>query len=494
MQTNSTRETTTVLHIASECAPFAKTGGLADVVAALPRALAHEGVRAMIALPRHRAVDTGGFALARRLAPIDVPLGTSSERVSVYEGTLPGGRVPVLLIDHPWFDREGLYGDAQGEYPDNGLRYALLSRAALEAAHRLDVWPQIVHAHDWQAGLGPLYARRQAVQARPAPKTVFTVHNLAFRGLFDKHLVERLGLGWEVWNADGAEFYDSLCFLKAGLAYADRITTVSPRYAREIQTPEAGAGLDGFLRHRAHALVGILNGIDTDEWGPAVDPALPVRFDAADPSGKAACKAALQRELGLPVRAALPLVATLSPITEAKGFDLIVAAGEDLARLDAQLVFFGAGDGRFEQALRELGRRYPGKIAVRTAPGGAEVDAATRRVHAGADLLLMPSRSEPCGLTQMCALRYGTVPVVRATGGLDDTVVDFDDRTRTGSGFKFDEAEPAAMVHALKRALTAYKHRDAWVDLVQRAMRLDFSWTTSARRYAELYRELAKQG
>jgi starch synthase len=392
----------------------------------------------------------------------------------------------VLLLDHPWFDRDGIYGDASGEFGDNAMRFALLGRAALEAAHRLDVWPQVVHGHDWQAGLGLWFARQGVVPGRPAPRTVFTVHNLAFRGIYGKQLVEELGLGWDIFTPEGAEFYDALCFLKAGMAFADRITTVSPRYAREIQTPEAGHGLDGFLRHRDGALVGILNGIDVDEWDPAHDPALPVRYDAADPTGKAACKAALQRELGLPVRAALPLVASVSRLTEQKGFDMVAAAGEELARLDAQFVFLGTGDPRWEQALRELARRYPGKVAVRV----AHDEAVAHRVQAGADLFLMPSRYEPCGLTQMTAMRYGTVPIVRATGGLDDTVVDFDERTRTGSGFKFDEADPAALVHAVKRALAAYKHRDAWADLVQRAMRLDFSWSRSARRYAELYREL----
>jgi starch synthase len=483
---NQKPKTVTSLHIAAECAPFAKTGGLADVVAALPRALAQHDVRPVIALPRYRSFDVREHAFARRLEPITVPLGRYHEKLVVWEGTLPGGRVPVILVDHPWFDRDGIYGDASGEYPDNGLRFALLSRAALEAAHRLDAWPQIVHGHDWQAGPAMWFARRKYVPGRPAPKTVFTVHNLAFRGTFAKSLVEELGFGWDIFNPDGAEFYDQLCYLKAGMAYADHITTVSPRYAREIQTPDAGQGLDGFLRANAHKLVGILNGIDNDEWDPAHDPQLAIRYDATDPSGKATCKAALQRELGLPVRAAVPLVASISRLTEQKGFDLVAAAGEELARLDAQLVFLGTGEARFEHALRELARRHPGRVAVRI----AHDDAAAHRLHAGADLFLMPSRYEPCGLTQMQALRYGAIPIVRATGGLDDSVVDYDERTRTGSGFKFDELEPGALVHAVKRAIGAYKQRDAWLDLVQRAMQLDFGWTASARRYAELYREI----
>ncbi len=474
----------TVLHVASEVAPFAKSGGLADVAASLPRAQASYGVRPIVVLPRYRGIDTR--TLARRLQPVDVPLGRRSERVIVHEGTLQGGRVRALLIDHPWFDRDGLYGDASGEYKDNGLRFALLARAALEVSHQLDVWPDLVHGHDWQAGLLPFYAGRGVVKDRPVPKSVFTVHNLAFRGLFDKSLVDELGLGWEVFTPDTAEFYDQLCFLKAGLAYADEITTVSPRYAREIQTPEQGYGLDGFLRARAGKLVGILNGIDADEWDPAHDTALPVRYDADDPTGKAACKAALQRELGLPVRASVPLVASISRLTDQKGFDLVVQAGEELARSEAQYVFLGTGDPRYEQALRELARRHPMRVAVRI----AHDEDTAHRLLAGADIFLMPSRYEPCGLTQMYAMRYGAVPIVRATGGLDDTVVDYDVKTRTGSGFKFDEADAGALGRAVRRATTAYKHKDAWLELTVSVMRLDFAWARSARRYVQLYHRL----
>jgi starch synthase len=474
----------TVLHVASEVAPFAKTGGLADVAAALPRAQASFGVRPIVVLPRYRSVDTS--MLARRLQPVDVPLGRRSERVVVYEGTLPGGRVRALLVDHPWFDRDGLYGDANGEYADNGLRFALLARAALEIAHQLDVWPDLVHGHDWQAGLLPFYAARTPIHGRPAVKSVFTIHNMAFRGLCDKSLVDELGLGWDVFTPDTAEFYDQLSFLKAGLAYADQISTVSPRYAREIQTPEQGYGLDGFLRARAGKLTGILNGIDAEEWDPAHDTALPVRFDADDPTGKAACKAALQRELGLPVRASVPLIASISRLTDQKGFDLVVQAGEELARTEAQYVFLGTGEPRYEQALRELARRHPMRVAVRIAH---EEDAA-HRIVAGADMFLMPSRYEPCGLTQMYAMRYGGVPIVRATGGLDDTVVDFDGRTRTGSGFKFDDADAASLGRAVRRAVTEYKHKDAWLDLVVRNMHVNFGWSNSARRYVQLYHRL----
>lgn len=475
-----------VLHVSSEVAPFAKTGGLGDVVAALPDALAAAGLKTTIVMPRYRSVDARRHLLARRLEPIEVPLGGRAERVTVYEGRLPHGVVPVYLLEHPLFDREGLYGDAAGDYPDNGRRFALLSRGALELAHRFGFWPDVVHAHDWQAGLTPLYAKRAAVAGGRVPATVFTIHNLAFQGLQPREIVDELGLGWDVFTPEAAEFYGQLSLLKAGIAWADRVTTVSPRYAREIQTAEQGAGLEGFLRKRADRLVGILNGIDLGVWSPDRDPHLPVRYDARDRSGKSACKAALQRELGLPVRAQVPLVGSISRLTEQKGFDLVAAAGDELARLDAQFLFLGTGDKKFVDALLDLQRRYPMKVAVRVAYD----DAVAHRIYAGSDFFLMPSHFEPCGLSQLYSLRYGTIPIVRATGGLDDSIVDWDERTRTGTGFKFAEYTPAALAACVKRALTAYRHHDPFNELVARAMGLDHGWAVSARRYVEVYREL----
>jgi len=462
-----------VLHVASEVTPFAKTGGLGDVLAGLPGALAHVGLRVTVVMPRYAAVDPVRHRLARRLAPLDVPLlrRSDAERVTVFEGRLPGGKVPIYFLDHPVYHRPGLYGEAGGEYGDNGLRYALLARGALELAHRLDLWPDVVHGHDWQGGLAPLYARRVAVAGRPAPATVFTIHNLAFRGLQPKPLVDDLGLGWDVFTPDAAEFYDQLSFLKAGMAFADRITTVSPRYAREIQTPEFGAGLDGFLAAHAHRLTGILNGIDTDVWNPARDPHLPARYDADDPSGKAACKTALQRELRLPTRGRAPLIGMISRLTEQKGLDLIAKAGDELGRLEAQFVFLGTGERRFEQALEALARRYPQKVAVRI----AHDDALAHRIVAGADLFLMPSRWEPCGLTQLYSQRYGTIPIVRAVGGLDDTVVDWDERTATGTGFKFADYAEAALTGAVRRAVAAFHKTSAFAALSTRVMRLDYN-------------------
>ncbi|MSP17475.1 MAG: glycogen synthase, partial [Myxococcales bacterium] len=322
-----------VLHVASEVTPFSKTGGLAEVVAALPRALRAHGVAPFVITPRYRSMDEAAHPLARRLEPLVVTLGARTERVVVYEAMLPGGTVPIFLLGHPLFDVDDPYvgPDGAGDHPDNGLRFALLCRAALELAHTYDLWPDLVHAHDWQGALALAYAKRESFLDRPIPRTLLTIHNLAFQGLFPTTVLGEVGLGWDLYHPDRAEFYGQISFLKAGIAYADRITTVSPRYAREIQSQEHGAGLDGFLRHHAPRLTGVLNGVDTEVWNPARDPYLAARYDADDLAGKAACKAALLKELGLPGRVTLPVIASISRLTEQKGFDLIAEAGEELA-------------------------------------------------------------------------------------------------------------------------------------------------------------------
>jgi starch synthase len=317
---------------------------------------------------------------------------------------------------------------------------------------------------------------------------VFTIHNLAFQGLAPMATIDDLGLPRHVGTSESGEFFGQLSQLKLGIAHADLVTTVSPRYAREIQTPQHGAGLDGFLAARKDRLVGILNGIDTEVWDPARDPHIAVHYDADDPSGKMACKAALQREVGLPVRAGVPLIGSISRLTEQKGLGLILEAGEELARLDLQLVFLGRGERRYEDGLANLARRYPAKCALRT----AHDDALAHRIEAGADFFLMPSRFEPCGLNQMYSHRYGTAPIERATGGLDDTVIDYDEETRTGTGFKFINEDPNALVATVRRALALYKRKESFDALVRQIMRIDHGWHTSARRYLELYDRVVK--
>ena len=477
---------THVLHLASEVAPFSKTGGLGDVASALPAELARLGVHNTVVTPRYQSISPSKHGLARRITPLSVPIGDGREPVTLYEGTLPGGVVRVTFIDHPVFDRPGLYGDANGDYPDNAWRFALMCRAALEYAAQRDVWPDVIHAHDWQAALALLYARRGFHPGRPVPRTVLTIHNLAFQGLAPKSVIDQLGLGWDLFQPDGIEFYDQVSLLKAGIVFADRVTTVSPRYAREIQHPSHGAGLDGFLRARAGKVMGILNGIDTLAWNPETDAAIAAHYDAIDRTGKARCKVALQRELGLTVRAQVPVIGWISRMTEQKGIDLVTKSAEDLSRLDAQLVFLGQGEPRYQAAVQELARRFPGKVAYRA----GHDEGLSHRIQAGSDLMLVPSHFEPCGLNQLYAFRYGTIPVVRATGGLDDTVVDYDEKTKTGTGFKFIDYTPAAMIACLRRAVATYRHNAQWNELVGRVMGLDFGWPASARRYIELYDEL----
>jgi starch synthase len=477
-----------VLHVASEVAPFSKTGGLADVSNALPRATAKLGMKVAVVMPRYRAVDPTRWSLARRLRPLPVPLGEATHEVTVYEGRLPGSDVVVYAVDHaPSFDREGIYGDASGDYLDNYRRYALLCRAALEIGEHMWGGFDLLHAHDWQTGLGPFMIARGWLGRRPA--TVLTLHNMAFQGLAPHAAIAELGLGADVWSPEGLEFYGQVSLLKAGIVYSDRLTTVSPRYAREIQTPDEGYGMDGLLRANARKLTGILNGADYDVWSPERDTRIAARFSAKDPSGKARCKEALQRELELPERPDIPLVGAISRITDQKGFDLVIEAADELAHLDAQFVILGSGTPVLEDRLRKLGQRFPTKVSFRN---GYD-EALAHRIEAGSDLFLMPSRFEPCGLTQLYALRYGTVPLVRATGGLDDSVVDFDPQTATGTGFKFTDYSAKALVATLKRALGVYRTRDLFRELRQRAMGVDFSWGASARRYADVYAEALRE-
>jgi starch synthase len=466
-------------------APFAKTGGLADVLAALPRALAGLGHEVTVVLPRYRSIDPARFGLARWLRSLPVRLGPDTVEVGVFEGTPPGGRVRLFFIDHPAsFDRDGLYGPPSGgDFHDNARRFALVSAAALAVAHASGAPPELVHGHDWQAGPAIVYAQRGA----PPPRTVFTIHNLSYQGLFPEPLVDQLGLGREHYHPEGFEFWGQLSLLKAG-ALADRITTVSPRYAEEIQLPEQGVGLDGFLHARRSRLLGILNGADYDVWSPERDPLLPAHYSAADLSGKRACKAALQRELGLPLRPQVPLCGSVSRLTDQKGFDLVTAVLPSLLEGDVQYVVLGAGDPAIEQALLGLGRRYPSKLAVRIAYD----EALAHRIEAGADLFVMPSRFEPCGLSQLYSLRYGTPPIVRATGGLDDSIIDYDARSATGTGFKFTPYKREALGEAWRRALLAYHSGSDFTQLIRRAMQQDFSWASSARRYDALYRSLSR--
>jgi starch synthase len=471
-----------ILFVASEVAPWSKTGGLGDVSGALPRALASRGHRVAVVTPRYGAIDPRAAGFTRK----DAALRVRGEAIAVW--VKPAGPTWYLVESERLFgSRRGLYAEGGRDYPDNAERFSFLSRAALALPGAMRLRPRVVHANDWQTGLVPYLLRHEHADdpALAGARSVFTIHNLAYQGTFPSALVPHLGLPWDVFSPHAMEFYDRLSFMKAALTFADALTTVSPTYAREILTPEGGAGLDAVLRHRRADLHGILNGIDVEEWNPAADPHLPAHYSAKALGGKARCKAALQRELGLPVRPDVPLVGIVSRLVEQKGLDLVAAALADLLAREVQLAVLGSGDRDLEEAFARAARERRERMSVRI---GFD-EGLAHRIEAGADAFLMPSRFEPCGLNQMYSLRYGTVPVVRAVGGLEDTVEDYDGWNR-GTGFKFREYSPAALLLAVRRALDAWRDRRAWRGIVARGMAQDFSWDRSARSYEELYARL----
>ena len=475
--------------IASEAQPFSKTGGLADVASALPKALSQLGHDVTLITPRYRGVTDGAVVatLSIEVAAhrFDARLMEAPDDEAARLAAAPGRR-RVLLLDCPeLYDRNGIYYDAHGDFADNAVRYAFLSAAAIEWALQQSTPFDIVHSHDWQGGLASLYARRLRNVTR-----VFTIHNLAYQGVFDKTWVPRLGLNWgDFTMGAGFEFFDRLSFLKAGINISDAITTVSPTYAEEIQRPEYGHGFDGIIRSRRDALTGILNGIDPDEWNPAQDRFLPAPFDANDLDGKAEAKRALLETFGFTVSKALvtrPVIGMVSRMVDQKGLDLIAAAASHLVGLDATLIIVGTGEPRYQDMWQQLSRVRPDRVRV-------FVGFDERRAHlveGGADMFLMPSRFEPCGLNQMYSLRYGTVPIVRAVGGLVDTVRPYNPRNGQGNGFMFAEYHPAALMSTIGKALAAFPNRKIWTRLQKNGMKADFSWGRSAGEYVKMYNRL----
>lgn len=476
-----------ILMVASEAAPFAKTGGLADVVGALPPALQAQGHDVRLVMPCYRCVREVTGSLRKSRAILPVPIGGQVWPVAWRQGQLEG--VPVYFIDVPeLYDRSGLYGEQGQDYPDNDLRFGLLCRAALELARKLAFAPDIVHAHDWQAGLAPVYLRQQLWRDPHFLETgsLFSIHNLGYQGLFPSTSLIELGLDSSLFSADRMEYYGQLSLLKGGIRFADRINTVSPTYCREIQTQELGMGLDGLLRSRSDQLHGILNGLDNILWNPATDQALPAPYSADELDGKALCKAALQQELGLQPAPTVPLVAMVTRLDPQKGIDLLLEQWDRILTRTIQLVILGSGVPRYEQQLAELAERYPGQVAVLRAFD----DPLARRIYAGSDLFLMPSRYEPCGLGQLIALRYGSVPLVHATGGLADTIVDPRENPARANGFVFEELTGDSLLDGLDRSLSAYVRQQPWKELVLRGMRQDYSWQRAAAAYVELYRRI----
>ena len=473
-----------ILFVASEVAPLSKSGGLGDVAGALPAALAARGHRVAVVSPRYGSIDPGKHGFEARHRALRV---RGAEPTTVFARR--SGNLTHYLVEHlqHFGHRRGLYGEGPQEYGDNAERFTYLCRAALEVPGAFGHRPRVLHLNDWQTALAAWLARHEKAGDPLVGdlRSVFTIHNLAYQGSFHKEVVPALGLPWDVFRWDAMEFHDRLNFMKAGLVFSDAITTVSPTYAREITTPEGGQGLDGLLRARQRDLHGILNGIDVREWNPAGDLHLPQPYDAAHLSGKRACKAALQQELGLPVRLEVPLVVTVGRLADQKGMDLVLAALPILLGRDVQLALLGSGRHDWEHAFSEAARWNGHKLAVRI---GFD-EGLAHRLEAGGDVFLMPSRFEPCGLNQLYSLRYGTVPVVRRVGGLADTVQDYDG-WRKGTGFVFDDYDPRAMLLALQRAEELFQDKKAWTAMVKRGMAQDFSWDRSAAQYEKLYERL----
>jgi starch synthase len=468
-----------VVFVTPEMAPYVKTGGLADVSAALPKALVRLGHRVTVILPRYRGIafPPGDFA-----GSVHVPVDGMARSAGFYRTRNAAG-VDVVFIEYPpFFDRDVIYGD----YDDNRLRFAFLARAAVEYFRSRGERPSVFHAHDWQTGLVPVYLKAfywddPTLHGMPS---VFTIHNVAYQGQFGMDTLGLLGLPWNLGSTGALEYHGTISYLKGGTVFSELVNTVSPTYALEIQGPEHAFGFDGVVRSRAGDVVGILNGVDYEEWDPRTDEHLAQKYSPTDASGKAACKADLLRAYALPEFPDLPLVGITSRLVWQKGFDIVAGAWWDFLQRPLRMVVLGSGEPAVQEGLRQLAERAPDRFAVRFRYD----EALAHKVMGGSDMFLMPSRSEPCGLTQMYALRYGTIPIVRSTGGLVDTVEPYDAKRKSGTGFRFNAADGTGLVWALDQALAAFKDKRGWKSLMRRAMERDFSWQRSAQGYVELYR------
>ncbi len=483
-----TNQQLNIVTISPEIVPFAKTGGLADVAGSLAKMYSQLNHHSIAILPAYQQIDLAKYNIRNTGIEFDLMVGHSTERVSVLSSNVIPGTTTYLLR-HPFFShRAELYGTAQGDYPDNAQRFILFSKAALELLVRLDFKADIIHCHDWQTGLVPTYLKN-GYQHHPnlkETKAVFTIHNLAFQGLFPPETMLTAGLPWAIFHIDGLEFYGKMNFLKGGLAFSDHITTVSPTYAREILTPEFGCGLHGLLDVLSYKLTGIINGIDYSEWNPKIDTFLPGKYDALNSANKQASKKLLCKLFGLKYSAEKPLLGMVSRLASQKGLDLLLEILPSLFELDLEVVVLGTGDIGYHEMLIQKQQEFPNRLGLKLAFDNE----LAHLIYAGSDMFLMPSRYEPCGLGQLIALRYGAIPIVRSTGGLADTIIDFQQNSLLANGFIFKEYSPKAFLMVIERALRAYQNKAQWRELIAHSMSGDFSWEISAQRYLQLFNNL----
>ena len=477
-----------ILFVASECVPFCKTGGLADVVGALPKALRAKRHDVRIVLPKYKSIRGQEFGIKETGEYVRVPMGRGRMETADIRVAKTEKGIPVYFVNHDgYFGRAGLYGSRYGEYPDNGERFAFFCKAALDACKAIQFRPDVIHCHDWQTGLVPMYLKvllkGDAFFQHTA--SVFTIHNIAYQGIFPKTLLEATGFSWNEFRIDQFEYYDQISFMKAALNNADYLTTVSPTYAKEIQSAyEFGQGMEGVLRARSGKLVGILNGLDTDDWDPAKDPFLAAPFDADSLESRQDCKAVLQKGLNFTVSPGVPVLGVVARIDRQKGVDLLAQVIPDLMRRhNIQIIVLGQGDLDLVREFERDASQYPGHIRICTDFN----EPLAHHIYGGCDLFLMPSRFEPCGLSQMIAMRYGAIPVVANTGGLHDTVTQ--SSASAGTGFLFQPGSAPAFLGAIEQALAMFRNRQAWGALQLRAMNENFSWNLSVPSYLAVYRQ-----
>jgi starch synthase len=471
-----------VLIATSEAVPFAKTGGLADVTGTLLNELRNEGVDARLILPLYRGIK-GKFKLEDTGTVIEVPLGRQKHEARVFSH----GETAYFIEHDDFFNRPELYGTRNGDYPDNAHRFIFFSRGVLEACSSMALAPDILHSNDWQTGLIPLYIKTLYRRGFEKTATVFTIHNLGYQGTFPPAAMTLTGLSSDWFTPSGIEFYDQINMLKAGVISADKITTVSPNYAKEILTKEYGAGLEGVLTERSRDLSGILNGLDYDAWDPSSDAVIPSRYSLGSFSGKMKCRRSLIRECSFKNPRA-PVAGMVGRLSSQKGLDLFLESAGEIFASGANVAILGKGDGDVHRGLRAAEKKYEGRLYVNI---GFDEDLA-RRIYAGSDIVMMPSHYEPCGLTQMIAMRYGAVPLARSTGGLADTIKDYNHLSRSGTGFLFSGRWPSAFAECVKRAVCVFSDGDRWSELQRRCMKQRFYWKTSARKYVGLYRKLSR--